>query len=122
MGFPKKGRKERKEFRPDGDRRKYFSNGSDSNTERTMTKVTCDSCGKSCTVPFRPTAGKPVYCSNCFRKDNSGSRGERSYTPKRSQGSATRSHFSSEKSSSSNSRELAQISSKLDRILELLER
>jgi len=33
----------------------------------TMTKVTCDECKKSCEVPFRPTAGKPVYCSDCFR-------------------------------------------------------
>jgi DNA-directed RNA polymerase len=33
----------------------------------TMTKVTCDECKKPCEVPFRPTAGKPVYCSDCFR-------------------------------------------------------
>lgn len=33
----------------------------------TMTKATCDECKKSCEVPFRPTAGKPVYCNDCFR-------------------------------------------------------
>jgi CxxC-x17-CxxC domain-containing protein len=29
-------------------------------------KAICDSCGKSCEVPFKPTGGKPIYCNNCF--------------------------------------------------------
>ena len=33
-----------------------------------MHKVTCDKCGQSCEVPFKPTSGKPVYCSDCFKK------------------------------------------------------
>ncbi len=33
------------------------------------TTVTCDSCKKKCEVPFKPTGDKPVYCSDCFRKD-----------------------------------------------------
>lgn len=32
----------------------------------TMHKAVCDECKKPCEVPFRPTAGKPVYCNNCF--------------------------------------------------------
>ena len=44
--------------------------------ELTMTKVTCDSCGVECEVPFKPTSSKPVYCSDCFSKnENSGSKG-----------------------------------------------
>ena len=31
-----------------------------------MHDAICDNCGKSCQVPFRPTQGKPVYCSSCF--------------------------------------------------------
>ena len=31
-----------------------------------MTKAVCDQCHKPCEVPFRPTAGKPVYCKDCF--------------------------------------------------------
>ena len=31
-----------------------------------MYKVVCDKCGKECEVPFRPTSGKPIYCSQCF--------------------------------------------------------
>jgi CxxC-x17-CxxC domain-containing protein len=35
-----------------------------------MHEATCAKCGKTCEVPFRPTSGKPVYCSNCFRKSD----------------------------------------------------
>ncbi|MFA7663011.1 MAG: CxxC-x17-CxxC domain-containing protein [Patescibacteria group bacterium] len=38
-----------------------------------MHKAICDECGKSCEVPFKPTSGKPVLCSDCFR--NKGDRG-----------------------------------------------
>ncbi len=31
-----------------------------------MHKAICDKCGRECEVPFRPTHGKPVFCSNCF--------------------------------------------------------
>ena len=34
---------------------------------REMFTATCSSCGKEARVPFRPTNGKPVYCSDCFR-------------------------------------------------------
>ncbi len=31
-----------------------------------MHQATCDNCRKSCEVPFRPTSGKPIFCSSCF--------------------------------------------------------
>jgi CxxC-x17-CxxC domain-containing protein len=34
---------------------------------REMFAATCSQCGKETEVPFRPTNGKPVYCSDCFR-------------------------------------------------------
>ena len=34
---------------------------------REMFAATCSRCGKETEVPFRPTNGKPVYCSDCFR-------------------------------------------------------
>jgi CxxC-x17-CxxC domain-containing protein len=34
---------------------------------REMFTATCSNCGKDAEVPFRPTSGKPVYCSDCFR-------------------------------------------------------
>src|SRR4051812_18635588 len=33
---------------------------------REMFPATCSSCGQETEVPFRPTQGKPVYCSACF--------------------------------------------------------
>ena len=33
---------------------------------REMFAATCSSCGQETEVPFRPTSGKPVYCSSCF--------------------------------------------------------
>lgn len=27
----------------------------------------CAECGKDCTVPFKPTEGRPVYCTDCYR-------------------------------------------------------
>lgn len=38
--------------------------------EFTMTKVICSSCGENCEVPFKPTSNKPIFCSNCFRKED----------------------------------------------------
>ncbi len=34
-----------------------------------MHQAVCDKCRQNCEVPFRPTSGKPVYCSNCFKSN-----------------------------------------------------
>ncbi|PIN79359.1 hypothetical protein COV16_04710 [Candidatus Woesearchaeota archaeon CG10_big_fil_rev_8_21_14_0_10_34_8] len=62
-----------------------------------MHKVTCDKCNKECEVPFKPTESKPVYCSDCFRKNGSGS------------------------GSNNSSKGLDEINKKLDKILGILE-
>lgn len=38
-----------------------------------MHKAICSSCGRECEVPFKPLGDKPVFCSNCFEKNKSGS-------------------------------------------------
>jgi CxxC-x17-CxxC domain-containing protein len=35
---------------------------------REMFEAVCSSCGNVAKVPFRPTSGKPVYCTDCFAK------------------------------------------------------
>lgn len=73
-------------FRPTGDRPIYCSNcfkdmggsgqrrseGGDfrrpNSDKKRMFKAVCDTCGKDCEVPFQPSAGKLVYCNNCFGK------------------------------------------------------
>ncbi len=43
-----------------------------SSAPREMFTATCSSCGNEARVPFRPTNGKPVYCSDCFRTQRGG--------------------------------------------------
>jgi CxxC-x17-CxxC domain-containing protein len=38
---------------------------------REMFSATCSNCGREAQVPFRPTNGKPVYCSDCFKSQRS---------------------------------------------------
>jgi CxxC-x17-CxxC domain-containing protein len=43
-----------------------------------MHKTTCSDCSKSCSVPFKPTGSKPVFCSECFEgKEQGGGRRDR---------------------------------------------
>jgi CxxC-x17-CxxC domain-containing protein len=37
-------------------------------SERITTEVKCNDCGKITSVPFKPTAGKPIYCRECLPK------------------------------------------------------
>ena len=48
-------------------RRDFNDRGSRGPVE--MHKAVCDNCRNECEVPFRPTSGKPVFCSNCFEKN-----------------------------------------------------
>jgi CxxC-x17-CxxC domain-containing protein len=36
-----------------------------------MFDVKCTECGKSATLPFKPTKGKPVYCRTYYSKHRS---------------------------------------------------
>ena len=80
----------------------------DRREDRQMHRATCADCGKSCEVPFRPSGGKPVYCSDCFgRGDSSGSSS--------GSGSGLRKPDKSNKKHD-------EINAKLDKILFLLQR
>ena len=37
-----------------------------------MHDAVCSECGKDCQVPFRPTGNRPIFCSNCFKRDEDG--------------------------------------------------
>lgn len=82
-------------FRPTGDKPVYCSRcfeknggaapsrsggrrdfgGEQSFERKQMFSVVCDGCGENCEVPFRPTGGKPIYCSQCFNKGDRGDKG-----------------------------------------------
>lgn len=38
--------------------------------ERQMHDVICDGCGCTTQVPFQPRGDRPVYCRDCFQKQN----------------------------------------------------
>jgi len=39
---------------------------------RQMFPAVCADCGKETSVPFEPRQGRPVYCSDCYRKVRAG--------------------------------------------------
>jgi CxxC-x17-CxxC domain-containing protein len=41
---------------------------------REMTEVVCSSCSQTTQVPFKPTEGRPVYCSDCYTRERLTSR------------------------------------------------
>lgn len=51
----------------------YSSSGRDRGRNNQMYDAVCDNCGKNCKVPFRPSGGKPVLCSECY-EEQGGSR------------------------------------------------
>lgn len=77
-----------------------------------MFKAVCSNCGKECEVPFRPTNGKPVYCSDCFEKMGNGGRSD---APRQE-----RSDFRPQ-GGDQNKVQIDAINAKLDRILGILE-
>jgi len=36
--------------------------------ERVMYKAICADCRKECSVPFKPSGDRPVYCQDCFSR------------------------------------------------------
>jgi len=52
--------------KPCRDTRKQNTGGSSMGGTRELHDVTCDECGAPTQVPFKPTAGRPVYCRDCF--------------------------------------------------------
>ncbi len=78
--------------------------------DREMFSATCDSCGKTCELPFKPTGSRPVYCSDCFKKQDSG--GDRR--------NDSRDRQPSRDARPSAGADFSGINAKLDKIIELL--
>lgn len=45
-----------------------FGGGRSSMGPREMFNITCSSCGKTDSVPFKPKGDRPVLCRDCFTK------------------------------------------------------
>ncbi len=95
-----------------------FNRGGDRGSDRPLFKTVCSNCGKDCEVPFRPTNGKPVYCSDCFEKMGN----TRSDSGRQGFGRDERPNFRPQAPAFDQSRaQLDAINVKLDRILRMLE-
>jgi len=103
------GRSESRDFdrpsRPEG----RFDGPRSRNTGLELHKAVCAKCGESCEVPFKPSNNKPVYCRECFKK-NEGSRFEPREKP----------NDRPEPRASPSSDEFEKINRKLDRIMKSL--
>ncbi len=64
------------------DKKKSYG-GSDSRPME-MHEAVCAQCNKTCEVPFKPNGRKPVFCSDCFRRDEGGEESRPSFSEKRS--------------------------------------
>ena len=104
MGNYDRGRPQsRGGFNRRDDNRRGFSSG-----PREMHKAVCSKCGKDCEVPFAPTGSKPVFCNDCFKRDDNRRPAPRS--------------FSGGRPAPMNNEKLEEINQKLDKILSLLNR
>lgn len=58
-----------------------------SGNRRPMYKAICANCGKNCEVPFKPSAGRSVYCKGCYsaRRNNGSSAPRADMQPKETQ-------------------------------------
>jgi len=72
-GKPKFGGDTRGGNRPGGNK---HAGGKPGGRPAEMFKAECSQCHKACTLPFRPSSDKPVFCSDCFaKKQADGERG-----------------------------------------------
>jgi CxxC-x17-CxxC domain-containing protein len=83
---------------------------------RELHDAVCGNCGNHCQVPFFPSGSRPVFCRDCFRKDEGES--PRRFDDRRP---APRPFSAPESNDGAMDARLRKIEKKLDMILELLD-
>ena len=51
---------------------RFGGGGRGGSARPTMHSTTCSDWGNTCEGPFKPTGARPVFCSNCFKKEENG--------------------------------------------------
>jgi len=105
--FERSNRSEGRFDRRDSDRPRNRSSGIE------LHKVVCDKCGVSCEVPFKPTNNRPVYCRECFKKNEPSGQSDKFE-------SRGKPNDRFESKSNPSSEELEKINRKLDKIMRAL--
>ncbi|MEI7689230.1 MAG: CxxC-x17-CxxC domain-containing protein [Candidatus Nomurabacteria bacterium] len=95
----------------------------------TMHKAVCDECHKSCEVPFRPSGDKPIYCNDCFGEKRGNEAPRRDFgndrAPRREFNDRPAQTFSKPAVapvSNDMSKQLGEMNSKLDRLINAIEK
>lgn len=99
-----------------------------SDAPREMHQAQCSNCKELCEVPFKPNGTKPVFCKNCFKRDEDrdsrDSRSPRDSYQKREY-SAPRAFVPPSQSNDHRiddlKRQMMTLDSKLDRVVQMLE-
>lgn len=94
-----------------------------------MYDATCANCSKATQVPFRPNGKKPVYCRDCFQRDDSRDAGpRRDFAPRRDfNDRPRRAEFpapaapSDGKAIAELRKQVLEVSAKLDYLVQILE-
>lgn len=84
-------------------------------------RATCSTCGQNCEVPFRPSEDRPVFCKNCFDKNDSSAKGgrfDKRDTPSRSFSAPV--HQAPDPRIDNLQKQVENLSYKLDKVLKLL--
>ena len=85
-------------------------------------RSTCADCGNSCEVPFKPNGRKPVYCSDCFKKEeNAEPRQFENRSFEKPAFRTKRTYDAAPQHNSQLDRQLEEVHAKLDRILKEIE-
>lgn len=108
--------------------KRAFGSGRRNDKPMTLHKATCAECGKTCEVPFRPIAGKPVYCKECFDRKggNTGNNRSGGRFPKRelSSHSFIKPNFENNRESNKGTdgvmKQLEAVNLKLDRLIQAI--
>ena len=81
----------------------------------------CSNCGKDCEVPFRPSGDKPVFCSDCFGKNqrSDSGRSESRFSP-RPRYDDRRDSDNRAPAQADYKEQFVQLNNKLDKVLKLL--
>ena len=87
---------------------RFERGNSEGSFEKRMFTVTCAKCNGPAEVPFRPRENKPVYCSDCFRKNGN-------------YDAPSTGNFASRSAAAPSKSELDLINQKLDKIMEALD-
>ncbi|MFH0927907.1 MAG: CxxC-x17-CxxC domain-containing protein [bacterium] len=89
-----------------------WDRGGQGGARTSMHSAVCTQCGAACEVPFRPNGKKPIFCSNCFKRD--------AFPKQKSFGGDSPAPAFKDQGSDRISEQLRAINEKLDTLLDVL--